>query len=393
MSGFEELRKQVKQDETDAMGDRAHQHTLFSRLLVYLGHKNEESDPNGDLAHLMRDFQQVYAAREQERYRVEDYFSGGGPLGRRVREAVRINEVIVGQHAMPQNMRRMFMEAMAGFVIPLFKDPVASHELLHLIQRISYRVFGQGASLVMPTIPLHTGEILPQNRVSDFRQIPASDTVTRQAYSIVLLFVSIGGAEVCLDVRSTGEARLMYYHHKEDVWLFTDGVHVFTRMVEFLTLEWERLETSLAEKLPRQDITLPEALAEVQDKVNRVFDNEHLIPGGASYFYQDPQLPTTRIMARVDDYQFNFINTRGQYADRSFYMTKGIEGVMSTKVELSSLSPLVQKQLLSAMHQACDELIAKYIEPKPKVAVEQPFKFKNPLYDMYHGHRFKGEGK
>jgi hypothetical protein len=288
-------------------------------------------------------------------------------------------------------MQALFLEALAPYKIPIFKDPVATHELHHLIQQISQRVFGQPATLQVPSIPMHMGQILPENRISNFYNVSAEDTVTKKPYSLVMLYAQIGNACVCLDIRSTGRAQLMYHHGTEDVWLFHDGTFVLYRMVHHLRSEWAILEKQLADKLPNQELTLPEVMAGLQSKVNKIFDHEAAIPNGAKHFYRDPDFPVSRLMVKVDDYQMNFINTKGEYANRAQYLTKGMEGVMSTKVELSELSPLVQTQIIKAVDSVCNDLIDTHIEPKaPVESAAQPFKFKNPVYDMYYGHRSKG---
>lgn len=392
MSAFEELRQQVKQDITDELGDRARDQTLLSRLMVYLGGKFKETDPNSELVSIMRDWQQSHEAWGRERFSVEDYFNGRGPVGRRVLEAIRVNETIAGRHNVGLQMKQLFIEALAPFRIPIFNDPVATNELYHLIQTISRRVYGQMASLQVPSIPLHTGQILAEHRVSNFHQVKAEDTITREPYSTVMLFASIGAAWVCLDIRSTGKAQLMYYHPAEDVWLFSDGTHVFFRMVSHLAAEWERLEQQIADKLPKANASLPQAMAQLQVKVDKVFDNEHKIPADARHFFRDPQLPVSRVMLRVGDLQVNFINTRGHYPSRVMYVIRGLEDVLSTRVQLEELSPLVQKQVLDAIEAVFDGYISDYIElqPKEEAPAAPAFKFQNPVYDMYYGHRSKG---
>lgn len=391
MSAFEELRDEIKQQVADELGDRARQQTLTSRLLVYLGGKFKETDPDGELATIVREFQQSHEARERERFSVEEYFNGCGPVGRRVLEAVRLNQTIAGRHQIGNQMHALFLEALAPFKIPIVKDPNATHELYHLIMSISMRVFGQTAMLQTPSIPMHMGQILPENRVSNFYNVPPEDTITRNPYSLVMLYARIGKAWVCLDVRSTGKAQLMYYHPAEDVWLFHDGQFVLDGMVEHLKAEWERLEQQIADKLPKASATLPELLAALQEKVDLVFDNEHLIPSDARHFIRDQRLPTSKIALRIKDLQVNLVNTRGDYPSRVLYLIRGIEDVMSTRVQLEELSPLVQKQVLDTVEEVLDSYIQGYVTPKPKEAEPEPaFKFQNPVFNMYYGHRSKG---
>jgi hypothetical protein len=209
MTSFEELRDEIKQDVLDELGDRARSHTLMSRLMVYLGGKFKETEADGELATIMREFQQSYEERERERFSVEEYFNGLGPVGRRVLQAVRLNQTIAGRHQIGTQMQALFLEALAPYKIPIFKDPVATHELHHLIQQISQRVFGQPATLQVPSIPMHMGQILPENRISNFYNVSAEDTVTKKPYSLVMLYAQIGNACVCLDIRSTGRAQLI----------------------------------------------------------------------------------------------------------------------------------------------------------------------------------------
>lgn len=392
MTAFEELRQQIQQDVTDEMGDRARDHTLMSRLLVYLGGKLKETDQDSELVTIMREFQQSHEERNRELYSVEDYFTGKGPVGRRILETVRINQTIAGRHQVGAQMHALFQEALAPFRIPIFKDPIATHELHHLVMGISQRVFGQTAALAVPSIPLHMGKILPEHQVSNFHHVSAEDTVTRAPYSMVMLYAHIGAACVCLDVRSTGQARLMYYHPGEDAWLFHDGELVLFNMVKHLKAEWERLEEQIKDKLPRAAASLPEMMAELQAKVDRVFDNEHLIPYQSRYYFRDKNLPTSKIVIRIKDLQVNLINTRGDYPSRNMYLMRGIEDVMSTRVRIEELSPLVQKQVFDAVDDVLDQYIAEYIDPKPKEEAQAaaPFKFTNPVFDQYFGHRSKG---
>ena len=391
MIAFEELRTQIRQDVTDEMGDRARTHTLMSRLLVYLGGKFKESDPDAELVTIMREFQQSYEARERERYSVEDYFTGKGPVGRRIFEGVRINETVAGRHQVGAQMRQLFAEALRTFSIPIYKDPVQTHELYHLIQGISMRVFGKTALLQMPSIPLHMGQILPEHRVSNFHNVSAEDTVTKEPYSLIMLYAQIGPAWVCLDIRSTGQARLMYYHPAEDAWLFHDGEYVLFEMVKLLQAEWMRLEDQIKDKLPKASVSLPEMMEALQVKVDKVFDNEDKIPMDARHYFRDRQFPTSKISLKIKDLQVNLINTRGDYPSRNMYVLRGIEDVMSTRVKLEELSPLVQKQVFDAVEDVLNGYIDGYIEPKPKEEVKAatPFKFQNPVFDMFYGHRTK----
>jgi hypothetical protein len=386
MTSFEELRAEIKQDVTDELGDRARQHALMARLLVYLGGKFKESDPTGELATLMSEFQTSHEERERERFSVEEYFNGLGPVGKRVLEAVRLNQTIAGRHQIGAQMHTLFKEALAPFRIPIFKDPTATHELYHLIQEISMRVFGQSATLQIPSIPMHMGQILPENRVSNFYNVSAEDTITREPYSLVMLYAEIGKAWVCVDIRSTGRAQLMYYHSAEDVWLFNVGEFVLFDMVKHLKAEWAKLETQIADKLPNAHVSLPETMEALQVKVDRVFDNEHLIPDDARYYFRDKRFPTSKIVLRIKDLQVNLINTRGDYPSRNMYLIRGIEEVMSTRVKLEELSPLVQKQVIDAVEDVLDGYIGNYIDPKPKEPVTStPFKFQNPVFNLYVG--------
>lgn len=392
MNAFEELRQQIKQDVTDEMGERALNQTLLTRLLVYLGGKFKETDPDSELVSIMRDWQKSHELRERERFSVEDYFKGRGPVGRRLTEMVRLNQSIAGPNKIGPQMKALFIEALEPFHIPIFKDPRATHELHHLIQTISRRMYGQPAKLRVPSIPLHMGDILAEHRVSNFHQVSAQDTVTREPYSTIMLFAQIGTAWVCLDVRSTGRTQLMYYHPAEDVWLFSDGEYVLFRMVAHLRGEWERLEQQIADKLPKTNTSLPEMMVQLQVKVDKVFDNEDKIPADARHFFRDEQLPVSRVMMRIGDLQVNFINTRGHYPSRVMYMIRGVEDVLSTRVQLEELSPLLQKQVIDAVEDVFDGYINGYIESKPKDETpDQPFKFQNPVFNMYFGHRSKGE--
>jgi hypothetical protein len=174
------------------------------------------------------------------------------------------------------------------------------------------------------------------------------------------------------------------------VWLFSDGGFTLRDMVKQLQAEWARLEVQIADKLPKAKLSVPEMMAQLQVKIDKVFDNEDKIPNEARHFFRDPQHPVSRVALRINDLQVNLINTRGHWPSRSFYIIRGIEDVLCTRVELEELSPLVQKQLVDAVGDVLDGYIQGYIEPKPKEEPPaQPFKFQNPVFDMYYGHRSK----
>jgi hypothetical protein len=281
---------------------------------------------------------------------------------------------------------------MAPFRIPLIHDLVATQELYHLIHSVSMRVFGQTATLQVPSIPLHLGQILKEHWVSNLHHVVAEDTIMREPYSMILLFAEIDGACVCLEIRSTGRAQLMYYHPAEDAWLFSDGGFTLREMSKRLQTEWMQLEVQLADKLPKAKLSVPEMMEALQGKINKVFDNEHLIPAQARHYFRDPQYPVSRIALRIRDLQVNLINTRGQWPSRSFYIIRGIEDVLSTRVQLEELSPLLQKQIVDALEDVLDGYIEGYIEPKPKAETpDQPFKFQNPVFGTYYGHKGKSE--
>jgi len=123
-------------------------------------------------------------------------------------------------------------------------------------------------------------------------------------------------------------------------------------------------------------------MAALQAKIDRVFENEDKIPVGARYYFRDPNFPTSKIVLRIKDLQVNIVNTRGDYPSRHLYVIRGIEDVLSTRVQIDELSPLVQKELFDAVEDVLDTYLREYIDPQPKAepSYAQPFKFQNPVF-------------
>lgn len=319
--------------------------------LYGLLHKFAQSEvEKNEVAMLEKHYRDTLRAQYHAIYSPELYFNGLGPIGRRIVETMSIMDFVAKGQA-----RELFEDVDLKAFLQTFRFEMVSsaetfHALNHFVGNITEQVFSRRFELVTPVIPVS------ESSAEDLIELKSS-FVEREQFSIV---IRLGEVIVKLVAFvETGFAHLLYWHPREEVWLLNRGEQQFPGMLAALAEEWATMEQSF--RIPKITLSLPEAQADIEQKVNRIFDNEQLIPGVLRCLTKVSAFET-RLVFQHSGYQWIFLNTRGQWPGRTQFLCHINTHAGAT---LDSLPGPLRQALLEAANRELDEVIKTYLDNSP----------------------------
>lgn len=347
-------------------GATAHDAHDYEHTLTYLASLDRGArrrDPKDDThtvaAHSYRD---RFVARQRAKYDLATCFNGEGPLANKVRAFVLMFRGLT-EDALPTKARQKFTtnaaDLLAQFHHPLESSQERQQALQVLCTEVSNAVFGKSADIIMPAIlggdfcdpaTLHTQMRETMGASGPFKRVELFATLDRDLRALVT-------------INPNGVTCLSFWHPQEQVWIAGDGLLQPAGLIESLRAEWHHLRADLG--LAGGGLAVEDEMDKLLSKVNRIFDHEASIPAPSPFtvFTRDTK-DSSRLVFRLDDYHWFFLNTRGQYQSRSYYLLKG-NGLMPLRVGLAELKEADQQRLLAFAHAKCDALIKQCIE-QPK---------------------------
>lgn len=250
----------------------------------------------------------------QQRHSAYEFFSGQGPVARKLREHAAMMELFNPTNtARAANFRTEIDEVFNKFPT---KNEEKLKELLDFIRM---------------TFPLMTGQQLDGQEFEEIESDIALPKMKSGFYKVksvvlprmvmVLNATAPQGISASYVLEMGREEILLFKHPEENEWLKADGSFTFDYLVPMLQEQLDALIVPMGFQAARVD--LDAEMQKIYAKVIEIFENRNRLPNDVEHVYNDDE--ETRITMPVTPlYHWVFSDTRGVYPNRTFKLFRKI---------------------------------------------------------------------
>lgn len=328
--------------------------TIVEELLELLK-KRSKKDDDKQLNELVAKYHDHMRKQMAQRFDTLAYFSGNGPVARKLRERLAVNAFLDDCYSVGMD-NRLLKAALINFDFKPIVDPATTGRVQKFFENVAFEMFGRKIPLMGKPIPTHEGREISLStgwHTADF-----NDGTTLKIF--VLRVKLPNKIQACYFVDSQGTSQLMYFHPTENIWLVNTGTVTFEGLEETFKAEWDRFrEQKMGQRVETIDVTAE--MNELQAMADHLFDNEEKLPNATGGYHRDSE-DSSFISIHCNGYTMRFINTRGQYPDRSMMLTRndGRVGFFTT-LKLKDMSEGDRQTLLWHARNVFQQLTQQFI--------------------------------
>lgn len=304
-------------------------------------------------------------ANMHDKYGVDRYFRGQGPSMTKF-----VNGVALLGWMIDSPQAEIWSRQKAEALLQKFNlretmgfNQHAYPALVQLLTKISQQLFGEVFGIHVPFFPLIDYPMVnPEAVESDFMISPSLPGQLKQQTLILITRFDPDCVAMVIFRAPTKQITIQFYHPFEMVWVAHGGQYMYPGFIEDVNREWLKMEKRL--HLRKGKLDLPTTMAQLQVKVNKIFDHESILPQCVGCYLRASAFES-RICIAWQQYELFFINTGGAYPSRSFFLsTKG--GTTATMtLPLGDLSDLERGGLVAKAEEELDRIINEFIsEPE-----------------------------
>ncbi len=287
-----------------------------------------------------------------------EYFSGAGPVARKLREHVKVDDWMNPQNRIRNQDLLRHME-MSFNKYPT-RDAFELKELQDFIQLTKPLMTGQLDTIEFKEYD--SGTVLT-DLASGFYKIQ-SETA---AQFLLILNTRLQPSQVgVMYVLGMGaDEQLMYEHPEEGEWFRTDDSYTFEGLANKLRAELDLVIAPLG--LSAKKSNLPVQLEEVFQKVDFIFENHKRLPEGGLQFVRHEENQSTIAIPCGTFYKWVFTDTRGQWPTRTkrFTIQVGSTEQSATPEDMNEFS---RQNMVKSLHVILDNIIGALVPEAARAA-------------------------
>jgi hypothetical protein len=315
--------------------------------------------PSDDLNEAATALHNHIIATAQHKWGVLNYFTGQGPVARKLKDYAAINKTFgMGIYKLDERIKQFDFGATMdeGAKGETFRD---------WLEGVVINMFGKQHDFDLP-LPYTEGVEIGMDTgiaIQGIQYVEGEEPTKWFTLSADL----DNGVKVRYVTRQNDSAILLYWHPHEEVWL-ADGAGVLIPGVwEALKQQWDTIADQAGYSAKPVDIEAE--TAELTRKAALVFDNPSKLPDVVEDYVKNGHETYIRFVA--EHYHLIFGSSDGAYPSRYMVLSFNMGDAHSTVISFKDMREFARQELIKRAHKGLDSLIERFIVEK-EVAAPEP---------------------
>jgi hypothetical protein len=295
-----------------------------------------------------------------QRFSAYDVFKGDGPVARRIKEHAALMEIF--HPANTPRVKDVLAQVEEQFHKQPIKDEAQLEDLVKFIRMTKPLMSGQ--QIPGQTFdPLEEGASLA-GRKSGFYAIPSGPFM--RAAMVVSTTLGEGAVEVTYVLEMGHDDLLLFKHPEEDEWFVSDGDFTFDGLVPKLQAELDAMITPLG--LSASFLDMDAEMIHIYDKADYIFNNYDRIPSSGVMGVKHEKDETTLYIPVNPEYHWKFMDTRGQYPQRTYKFFQQMAGTsIIQSADPAGFNEFTRQNIIKAVNKELDRIIGS-LAPETEAA-------------------------
>ncbi|BDD79768.1 hypothetical protein [Burkholderia phage FLC9] len=317
--------------------------------------------PSDDLNEAAAALHSHILATAQHRWSVLSYFTGQGPIARKLKDYAAISSTFgMGHYKLEEKLKQFDFGAKLD-------EGGKGETFREWLEEVVINMFGSLHDLDLP-LPYTEGIEIGMDTGIQIQGLQYTEDHQPEKWFVLAADLP-NGVKVKFVTKHGATSILLYWHPHEEVWL-ADGAGVLIPGVwDALKTQWDSIADQAGYQSKPMDVEAE--TAELNRKAALIFDNPSKLPDVCEAYVKNGHESYIRFNA--EHYHLIFGSSDGAYPSRYMMLSFNMGDAHSTTISFKDMREFARQELIKRAHSGLDSLIDRFIvekEAEPPEPVE-----------------------
>jgi hypothetical protein len=315
--------------------------------------KNAAKKPNEHLDEITQQLHRHLIASAKHKWSLYRYFSGEGPVARKLKDYAAItNAYSMGSFKLNDHIKKFDFE-------PTTDENEKGHTFREWLEDVAINMFEVPHTFACPC-PYDVGIEIGFDTGIAIQGLQYTED--EQPIKWLTIAVELdNGIQAKYVVKQGADAKLLYWHPHEEVWLADDATTLIPGVWEAMKEQWDTIADQAGFKA--KPVNIVEATNEMIKKADRIFDNADKIPEVTEAYIRNGDETYIRFVA--EHYHLVFTNIGGKWPARYWTLSFNMGDAHSTTIGFEDMREFARQDLINRATAGLDSLITRFVDVAP----------------------------